>query len=140
LGHLALPRRYTNADPTIPSENKTYGFLMRNDPPKRGLNTNKSCTKRPSVRMRGVGYGQREKSALGPARRERALAGLEESVAVIEEAEAGWPSAATPDLSRPFGVADLSKAEIRRGSDMHYRRLQPGAIRRMSFIAPGNIR
>lgn len=34
-------------------------------------------------------------------------------VAVIEEAKAGWPSAATPDLSRPFGVADLSKAEIR---------------------------
>ncbi len=34
-------------------------------------------------------------------------------VAMIEEAEAGWPSAATPDLSRPFGVADLSKAEVR---------------------------
>lgn len=34
-------------------------------------------------------------------------------VAVIEEAKAGWPSAATPDFSRPFGVADLSKAEIR---------------------------
>jgi xanthine dehydrogenase YagT iron-sulfur-binding subunit len=34
-------------------------------------------------------------------------------VAMIEEAKAGWPSAATPDLSRPFGVADLSKAEIR---------------------------
>jgi xanthine dehydrogenase YagT iron-sulfur-binding subunit len=32
---------------------------------------------------------------------------------MIEEAEAGWPSAATPDLSRPFGVADLSKAEVR---------------------------
>jgi xanthine dehydrogenase YagT iron-sulfur-binding subunit len=34
-------------------------------------------------------------------------------VAMIEEAKAGWPSAATPDLSRPFGVADLSEAEIR---------------------------
>jgi xanthine dehydrogenase YagT iron-sulfur-binding subunit len=34
-------------------------------------------------------------------------------VAMIEEAKAGWPSAATPDISRPFGVADLSKAEIR---------------------------
>jgi xanthine dehydrogenase YagT iron-sulfur-binding subunit len=34
-------------------------------------------------------------------------------VAMIEEAQAGWPSAATPDLSRPFGVADLSKAEVR---------------------------
>ena len=34
-------------------------------------------------------------------------------VAMIEEAKAGWPSAATPDLSRPFGVADLSKAEVR---------------------------
>jgi xanthine dehydrogenase YagT iron-sulfur-binding subunit len=34
-------------------------------------------------------------------------------VAVIEEAKAGWPSAATADLARPFTVADLSKAEIR---------------------------
>jgi xanthine dehydrogenase YagT iron-sulfur-binding subunit len=34
-------------------------------------------------------------------------------VAVIEEAKAGWPSAATADLSRPFTIADLSSAEIR---------------------------
>jgi hypothetical protein len=86
---------------------------MRTAPPKRGLHTKKSSTQRPSVRMKGVDYGQREKSALGHARRERALAGLEEGVAVIEAAEAGWPSATTPDLSRPFEIADLSKAEIR---------------------------
>jgi xanthine dehydrogenase YagT iron-sulfur-binding subunit len=34
-------------------------------------------------------------------------------VAVIEEAKAGWPSAATADVARPFTLADLSKAEIR---------------------------
>ena len=34
-------------------------------------------------------------------------------VAVIEEAKAGWPSAATPDVRKPFTVADLSHAEIR---------------------------
>ena len=34
-------------------------------------------------------------------------------VAMIEEAKAGWPSAATADVSRPFSVADLSDAEIR---------------------------
>jgi xanthine dehydrogenase YagT iron-sulfur-binding subunit len=34
-------------------------------------------------------------------------------VAVIEEAKAGWPSAATPDVRRPFTAADLSHAEIR---------------------------
>jgi xanthine dehydrogenase YagT iron-sulfur-binding subunit len=34
-------------------------------------------------------------------------------LAVIEEVKAGWPSAATTDLSRPFTIADLSKAEIR---------------------------
>ena len=34
-------------------------------------------------------------------------------VAVIEEVKAGWPSAATADLTRPFTIADLSKAEIR---------------------------
>jgi len=33
-------------------------------------------------------------------------------VAVIEEAKAGWPSAATPDLRNPFTLADLSRAEI----------------------------
>jgi xanthine dehydrogenase YagT iron-sulfur-binding subunit len=35
------------------------------------------------------------------------------AVAVIEEAEAGWPSAATDDVRSPFALADLSKAEIR---------------------------
>ena len=35
------------------------------------------------------------------------------AVAMIEEAKAGWPSAATTDVERPFGVADLSAAEIR---------------------------
>ena len=35
------------------------------------------------------------------------------AVAVIEEAKAGWPSAATADLRGPFTLADLSKAEIR---------------------------
>ena len=35
------------------------------------------------------------------------------AVAVIEEVKAGWPSAATADVSRPFTVADLSHEEIR---------------------------
>jgi xanthine dehydrogenase YagT iron-sulfur-binding subunit len=35
------------------------------------------------------------------------------AVAMIEEAKAGWPSAATTDVTRPFTVADLSAAEIR---------------------------
>jgi xanthine dehydrogenase YagT iron-sulfur-binding subunit len=34
-------------------------------------------------------------------------------VAVIEEAKAGWPSAAAADVRRPFTFADLSKAEVR---------------------------
>jgi xanthine dehydrogenase YagT iron-sulfur-binding subunit len=34
-------------------------------------------------------------------------------VALIEEVKAGWPSAATADLTRPFTITDLSKAEIR---------------------------
>jgi xanthine dehydrogenase YagT iron-sulfur-binding subunit len=34
-------------------------------------------------------------------------------VAVIDEAKAGWPSAATSDLRKPFTVADLSDEEIR---------------------------
>jgi xanthine dehydrogenase YagT iron-sulfur-binding subunit len=34
-------------------------------------------------------------------------------VAVIDEAKAGSPSAATADVRRPFGVADLSSDEIR---------------------------
>src|SRR5207253_3223036 len=35
------------------------------------------------------------------------------AVAMIEEARAGWPSAATPDVTKPFTIADLSGAEIR---------------------------
>jgi xanthine dehydrogenase YagT iron-sulfur-binding subunit len=35
------------------------------------------------------------------------------AVAMIEEAKAGWPSAATADVRRPFTIADLSDAEIR---------------------------
>jgi xanthine dehydrogenase YagT iron-sulfur-binding subunit len=34
-------------------------------------------------------------------------------VAMIEEAKAGWPSAATADLRYPVTLADLSRAEIR---------------------------
>lgn len=34
-------------------------------------------------------------------------------VALIEEAKAGWPSAATADVRRPFDLGDLSDAEIR---------------------------
>jgi len=34
-------------------------------------------------------------------------------VAMIEEAKAGWPSAATVDVPRSFTLADLSDAEIR---------------------------
>ena len=34
-------------------------------------------------------------------------------VAMIEEATAGWPSAATADARQPLTVADLSDAEIR---------------------------
>jgi xanthine dehydrogenase YagT iron-sulfur-binding subunit len=33
-------------------------------------------------------------------------------VALIEEARAGWPSAATPDVTKPFRLADLSPREI----------------------------
>jgi xanthine dehydrogenase YagT iron-sulfur-binding subunit len=32
---------------------------------------------------------------------------------MIEEARAGWPSAATLDVTKPFTIADLSGAEIR---------------------------
>ena len=35
------------------------------------------------------------------------------ALAMIEEAKAGWPSAATADVTRPFTLADLSNAEIR---------------------------
>ena len=35
------------------------------------------------------------------------------AVAMIEEARAGWPSAATMDVTKPFTGADLSDAEIR---------------------------
>ena len=34
-------------------------------------------------------------------------------VAMIEEAKAGWPSAATADVAKPFTLSDLSNAEIR---------------------------
>jgi xanthine dehydrogenase YagT iron-sulfur-binding subunit len=34
-------------------------------------------------------------------------------VALIAEANAGWPSAATADVCKPFSLADLSEAEIR---------------------------
>jgi xanthine dehydrogenase YagT iron-sulfur-binding subunit len=34
-------------------------------------------------------------------------------VAVIEEAKAGWPSAATTDVTEPFTLSKLSSAEIR---------------------------
>jgi xanthine dehydrogenase YagT iron-sulfur-binding subunit len=35
------------------------------------------------------------------------------AVAMIDEVKAGWPSAATPDVSRPVTLADLSRPEIR---------------------------
>jgi xanthine dehydrogenase YagT iron-sulfur-binding subunit len=35
------------------------------------------------------------------------------AVAVIEEAKAGWPSAATADVRKKFSLEDLSRAEIR---------------------------
>jgi xanthine dehydrogenase YagT iron-sulfur-binding subunit len=35
------------------------------------------------------------------------------AIAMIEEAKAGWPSAATTDVTKPFTMADLSEAEIR---------------------------
>jgi xanthine dehydrogenase YagT iron-sulfur-binding subunit len=35
------------------------------------------------------------------------------AVAMIEEARAGWPSAATLDVTQPFTIADLSDVEIR---------------------------
>ena len=34
-------------------------------------------------------------------------------VAMIEEAKAGWPSAATADVTKPFRLSDLSNTEIR---------------------------
>jgi xanthine dehydrogenase YagT iron-sulfur-binding subunit len=35
------------------------------------------------------------------------------AVAMIEEAKAGWPSAATDDVRKPFTLAELSSTEIR---------------------------
>src|SRR5205823_3355245 len=35
------------------------------------------------------------------------------AVALIEEAKAGWPSAATIDVTKPFTIEDLSQPEIR---------------------------
>jgi xanthine dehydrogenase YagT iron-sulfur-binding subunit len=35
------------------------------------------------------------------------------AAAMIEEARAGWPSAATVDITKPFGMANLSPEEIR---------------------------
>ncbi len=35
------------------------------------------------------------------------------AIAMIEEAKAGWPSAATTDVTKPFTLTDLSDAEIR---------------------------
>ena len=35
------------------------------------------------------------------------------AVAMIEEAKAGWPSAATTDVTKPFTMNDLSEGEIR---------------------------
>jgi len=35
------------------------------------------------------------------------------AVAMLEEARAGWPSAATLDVTKPFTIANLSGAEIR---------------------------
>lgn len=35
------------------------------------------------------------------------------AVGMIKEAQAGWPSAATEDVTKPFQPADLSEAEIR---------------------------
>ena len=34
-------------------------------------------------------------------------------VAMLQEARAGWPSAATADVTKPFGIPDLSPKEIR---------------------------
>jgi xanthine dehydrogenase YagT iron-sulfur-binding subunit len=35
------------------------------------------------------------------------------AIAMVEEAKAGWPSAATTDVTKPFTMADLSEVEIR---------------------------
>jgi xanthine dehydrogenase YagT iron-sulfur-binding subunit len=35
------------------------------------------------------------------------------AIAMIQEAKAGWPSAATTDVTKPFTMVDLSEAEIR---------------------------
>jgi xanthine dehydrogenase YagT iron-sulfur-binding subunit len=34
-------------------------------------------------------------------------------VAMLQEVRAGWPSAATADVTKPFAIADLSRKEIR---------------------------
>jgi xanthine dehydrogenase YagT iron-sulfur-binding subunit len=34
-------------------------------------------------------------------------------VAILQEARAGWPSAATKDVTKPFALSDLSPVEIR---------------------------
>src|SRR5580704_558790 len=39
------------------------------------------------------------------------------AAAMIEEAKAGWPSAATVDVTEPFTIADLSKAENSRAHE-----------------------
>ncbi len=41
------------------------------------------------------------------------------AVALIEEAKAGWPSAATVDVTKPFTSEDLSRAEIRERMSGH---------------------
>src|SRR5690242_1767735 len=38
---------------------------------------------------------------------------LMSAAALIEEAKAGWPSAATIDVTKPFTIEELSQAEIR---------------------------
>lgn len=35
------------------------------------------------------------------------------AIAMIEEAKAGWPSAATADVTKPFRLTDLSDTEVR---------------------------
>jgi hypothetical protein len=54
-----------------------------------------------------VGLTERE------AERQGTSGQIMSGVALIEEAKAGWPSAETADVTRPFTPADLSKAEIR---------------------------
>jgi len=60
-------------------------------------------------------------------------------IALIEEARAGWPSAATADVSKPFGIADLSAPEVRERMSGNLCRCAcyPNIVAAVSAVAKG---